>query len=144
VRFSRLADESRRVYSTKIVDKITTICKEPVYICGSNEMKKLVMSESPFPLIEPNFVNANRKKLIDALFIEMVNLKDKVDQVLRCIQTNPDLLVFGQDVNAVECEYILTVDREFEDVDKYIYISYDSKYYEKIYKFVTIGKKYYV
>lgn len=152
VRFSRLADESRSVYATKIIDKINSTCSGHVYVCGSSEIRnlvttsdKLVVKITTIPeyiVVGPNFVNENKKRLVEILESRESENDQKIEQVCNLIQQNPDMLTFGIDIDLDECEYIVTIDETLNDA-KYVFIPNNSKYYVKIHDYVSIGKKYY-
>lgn len=151
VRFSRLAEESRRTYATKVVDKINLLCKPPVYICGSKEMRDEIINHSlllplvclsQFDDIGPNFVNLNKKELVDCITSGRPLSDDiKIATIIELIQKNPDLLVFGDEIIPTECEFIATTNPALK-TDKHIFIERFSPFYEHIYKFETIGKRY--
>jgi hypothetical protein len=152
VRFSRLAEESRHVYAERVVDKINAICSSAL-IFGAQEMKQQILTSprlfatlrtsNEFSVITDNFVNDNKKRLIELLSLEENTNDTKIATVVELVQREPDLLLFGNEIfeNLNLCEYVVTVTQT--ENPKHIYVPHDSKYYKELHKFGAIGKKYY-
>jgi hypothetical protein len=155
LRFSRLAEESRNVYATRVVEKINASVVDDAVILGSVEMKSLITNHGQLlknlrtidgmNTIDSNFINTNRKDLIALLetseTLRAVNDK-KIIRVLDLICTNPDALSFGHDIDIDECEYIITTDDELIG-DKYILVEKSCQHFKRVKDFESIGKRYF-
>lgn len=152
-RIGRIADESRIVYSTRIIDRINELQNaKSVWIFGSKEIKKIVLDEKfnsvktldKFHDITPNFVNDNIKEL-ETLLNQIDDNNDKmVGIVIELVQKNPDMLVFGKDIKLEECELIITTDKSKLNIEKYIVVNYSSKHFAALNLYKNIGKKYFI
>lgn len=163
VRFSRLAEESRHHYVTRIVESINKHCisAKITYIFGSQEIKEQIM-ERKTSLVKLNtlakwytwttgqpseFINANRKEILSLLSKSQNDDDTKVQNILTLVSKNPDWLVFGEDIKASQCEYVVMLadlkkdDTESENV---IYVEKNSQYYGAFKAYQRIGKKYYL
>jgi len=145
VRFSRLADESRHVYASKIIDKLNTL--KTCLVMGSNEILTHISSlpttckiRTITVVITQDYITVNKKYILQLLVEEVGDDEAKI--VADLIDRDPDMLVFGQDINPIECEYIITIHKTDYD-NKYIYLPVTSKYYGKLYRFERIGKLYF-
>ena len=148
VRFSRLAEESRTLYSTRIVDKINTLTN--CLLVGSDEIIQRVKSNAKLlcniklklDVIIPNYLNLNKKEIIKLL--DSTECNDKLfEEVSQLVDKDPDMLAFGEDIDLNSCEYIITTDVEEKDLPKRILLPPDSKYYSKLFRFEKIGKLYF-
>lgn len=161
VRFSRLAEESRANYITRIVDRINIICKDSAntFIFGARELKNDLLSSSKnlinlktlnvFNIIEDNFINTYKKELLDIFKQnqnEMTGNDKRVEKLIGLINKNPDIVLFGEDeVNDDNCEYMIGTKDYSDKYKNFILVPPSSKYYKNIimYHGVVIGKKYY-
>lgn len=154
VRFSRLAEESRHIYITRIIDKINILCKngKKSWIFGSNELKndllnsKLLLvkllTEDRFNVINDNFISENKKEL-ENLILKCDDINEKIiKEVCELIEKNPDILVFGDEINVDNCEIIITINKEKLN-NKTIFVSEQSKYYPIVRLYQQIGKKFF-
>lgn len=154
-RIGRLADESRMVYSGRIIDRILELKNaKSIWVFGSKEMKSMVLEKlsvrqvktlDKFHDINVNFVNENVKELEELMEQKDNNNNKIVEGVLELIQTDPDILLFGNDITGSiqECEVVITTDQSKQHVEKYIVVDHNSKYFGRLSMYKSIGKRYF-
>jgi peptide subunit release factor 1 (eRF1) len=154
VRFSRLAEESRHIYITRIIDKINILCKngKETWIFGSKELKNdllnskmlliKLLTNDRFNVINDNFINENKKEL-ENIMLKHDDINEKIiKEVCELIDKNPDMLVFGDEINEDNCEIIITINNNKLN-KKTICVSEQSKYYSIVKLYQQIGKKFF-
>jgi len=158
LRFSRLAEESRMHYITKVIDTINRIIGSDHttnYIFGSLEIKSMILSHSS---LKPKFktdsiYHSFTTDTINETYFTLVmnNIEDNsseaiIEEISLLLDMQPDLLLFSLDEvknNIKNVEYILVIScNEVKDVKCYK-LPNNSKYFAKLKDFQIIGKLYY-
>lgn len=158
LRFSRLAEESRMHYITKVVDTINRIIvndNTANYIFGSLEIKSMILNNTNLKIkfktesLYHSFTNDTIKETYFTLI--MNNIEDNsnefiIEEISLLLDTQPDILLFSLDEvknNINNVEYVLVItSNEVKDVKCYK-LPNNSKYYAKLKDFQIIGKLYY-
>jgi len=142
IRFSRLAEESRLIYITHIIDQINQLEKTSnIWLFGSMEICEMIMKRKDL-LIKINyggFVNWNEstinnsKQWIEYLLNKKSNF-NQIDEIINYLDTNIDMLDFDP-INKNQMKYYLTT----KDIQTFS----SHANYGRIKLFEYIGVKYY-
>lgn len=155
VRFARLAEESRHIYITHIVDKINELCRngKSIWVFGARELKNDLMDSKSllvkinsfdiFNVIETNFISIHKKELETILLNYDDKQEKEIGNICELITKDPDMLVFGDAIHEDECSAIIKLDDNTHEGSKYIIVGIQSKYYSIMKQYKKIGLRYF-
>jgi hypothetical protein len=155
LRFSRLAEESRQIYITHIIDYLNQLQTQNNWIFGSEEIRQMIfeaktkinikISNGGFLDFNSSTIN-DTKRWLSYLTDSGLNIAkyDVFEKMVYYLDTNPDMLDFDQS-NINYIEYYTKTEPTKEDITNPKYINFDksSKYYDRLRIFGYIGLKYY-
>lgn len=157
LRIARLAEETRHVYVTRIVDNLNTlVCAEantpipPTLLYGSKEIQDMILANKQLllPVSACGFLNFNRGTIADTKkwckILEDSSAKGKYDnyyqKVVDCLAVSVDMLDFNA-ANKTEMAFYLSADTQN---DKAIpFPDEKSPFYIQLRGFQFIGVKYF-
>lgn len=152
-RFDKLAEESRMIYVTNIIDNLNTLNSDNNWIFGSQEILDMVLSrKKKVDIKNGGFLNFNKttindtKKFSQYLEISNNNNDDILKEMIYYLETGPDFLDFDMSNITNMKNFIIKDDHLYDEIknsNKRIILNIDSKYYEKLYMFNYIGLKFY-
>ena len=156
LRISRLAEESRERYITKIIDHLNSTrdihIKENTdnYIFGSNEILNMIFYRKKdiyIKLSNGGFYNFNNTSINNTKhwlhYLKPNENNDSVyEKIILFLETNVDILDFSIE-NKNEMNYYVLKEDDHIDNDKKIVLNKNSKYYSKLCVFEYIGVKYF-
>jgi hypothetical protein len=167
IRFSRLAEESRLHYVSRIVDSLQKFCQTSkcLYAFGSRELTQDIITKCKTLKINVTtldqwhsygsnpvaFINEHVKELKELFLCKLKeNDNEKVGEILGLVHRNPDYLKFGCDEimeHIDQMEYIVGIDSKMLmqfPKQKCILCPMSSVHYATLKSFEVIGKLYYV
>lgn len=107
LRFSRLAEQSRENYITRVIDRVNDIRYEPnyekytIWIFGSDEMRNMVLVDKKLQvkINDGGFLNFDERTIQCSKWIEYLDIKDNYEPIYKQIEEylniNPDILDFS-------------------------------------------------
>lgn len=151
-RFQRLAEESRAIYVTRVVDQLNTLTTKNNFIFGSTEIVGMIMSNKTrlLNVINEGFLNFNKQTIkntrnwiqyIDGSYNKNSKYDKIYDDVLYKLNNDIDFLDFDYN-NRSTMDYCLCND-ESEETKTIPFPNVDSDYYVKFCGFEYIGIKFY-
>jgi hypothetical protein len=146
VRFSRLAEESRAVYITRIIDAIprSFLLERNIHLFGSDEICSMLVES--IPIIREGFLEFNNETILDTRkWLSYLSPSDEqyeiqLANIVLYLDTDPDRLDFDiESKNSMEY-YVSSI----QDVsNKCVPLSLKSKSYARLSIFTYIGVKYF-
>jgi len=155
LRFSRLAEESRTQYITRIVDWINQliVIDHNNYVFGSRELKEMLLVSPTLkvPLKTDDRYHTFSQRTINEEYFRLLmsdsEFKDnkKVEQIIELLARDSDYLLFSRDEvinNLSNVEYIVSLSKEqFED-KQVIILPIGHPKYGQLKNYPIIGKLY--
>ena len=154
LRFSRLAEESREGYITRIQDALQTSSQVNCFVYGSKELKQQFLQCMPHFQTSDAYDVVSASSVNEPFFKTLQPRKTIGDAeaaiVLECLQTQPELLLFNlvevQEHNA-QIEYIIQVESSKIQLPaecKVLVLALNHPLYAKFKAYDFIAKLYYV
>lgn len=163
VRFSRLAEESRAIYVTHVVDWINQLITSDHnnYVFGGNELKNLLISNASLKIhliTDDKYYTFDDTTIYDEYFKTLIcnpvfSENTKINQIVEYIERNPDYLLFSKDEiveNLDDVEYIILINNNGNiDIKSFgnknvIILPTNHHLYGKLKSYNVIGKLYYI
>lgn len=150
LRFSRLAEESRLIYVSHVIDSLNLLTTDNNWIFGSLEILNMVINRTDLKIKINNggFVDFNKDTINDAnywlSYLDSKKNFDKYyDEIVLFLDTNVDMLDFDVKNKDKMKYYLINDESKLNDDRRQIILYKNSKYYEKLKLFEYIGVKYY-
>jgi hypothetical protein len=149
VRIARLAEETRIIYITNLIDTLNTLTTTTNWIFGSDEMLSLLFerkSKINIKIENGGFLEFDKDTINDTnkwiLYIQNNNNFDKYyEKAVLYLDTNIDRLDFDIN-NCNDMDFFITTN-SVKQHDKEILLDINSIYYKRLHIFNYIGIKYY-
>lgn len=155
-RFARIAEESRHVYVTRIIDRLKDLPDaRNIWMYGSDEIVNMVMAQCPSHIMLNNggFLqfNAgtiqNTKYWISKLSAAMSaadssSYNKKYKEIAELLATNVDQLDFDPENRSTMKYFLSKTSAHFDDIN-YIPLASSSEWYSQLVMFDYIGVKFY-
>ena len=156
VRFARLAEESRQIYITHVIDYLNLLKTSNNWVFGSDEIRQMIFEAKTknklnIKISDGGFLDFNSDTINDKKrwLSYLTNQKDQtqqfdiLDQFVYYLDTNPDMLDFDSN-NKSHIKYYLKQKPSKSDISDPKYIEIDQSYsnYHRLKIFDYIGLKY--
>lgn len=147
-RFARIAEESRHLYVTRIIDRLKDLNTDNNWIFGSNEIIQLILKRNLIKLQFGGFLEFNNNTISNNKYwIEFLGKKNNYDskykEILDFLTMNPDMLDF-EPLNKHTMKYYIDKNNQSDVLNtNQIPLDITSKYYSQLVIFDYIGVKFY-